>query len=59
MLCRNKLPTNEQILRNKLPKYRFVLYEKQIRAVRSAETNCQQMNKYSELWALQKCTANK
>ena len=48
VLCRNKLPTKEQILRNKLPKYRIVLYEQQIRVVCFAETNCQRMNKYSE-----------
>ena len=75
VLCRNKLPTNERILRNKLPKYRIVLYEQQIRAVGSAEINCQQMNRYSETncpntelcstssksepCALQKHTANK
>ena len=50
VLCTNKLPTDEQIFRNKLPKYGPALYGQQIRAVCSAETNCQQMNKYSEIW---------
>ena len=48
VLCRNKLPTNEQILRNKLTKYRFALCKQQTRGMCSAETNCHQMNKYSE-----------